>query len=119
MSDTLPTLTVISGAQSTNPDFPDAFAWRVTLHYQGRGMTVRYYMGPALTGQPEVRDVLNCLVSDADLGAESFDDFCADLGYEPTARNRRTWQQCQRYGVSLAAVLGDDYDRIAAWAREA
>lgn len=65
----------------------NASHWRITLRRDRASMTVEYSMGAALTTSPTLSDVLNCLMLDAELGTQSFEDFCADLGYDTDSRS--------------------------------
>ena len=46
--------------------------WRCTLHCGRRQMTVYFSQGPAISREPTIEDVLDCLASDAS-GADSFE----------------------------------------------
>lgn len=82
--------------------------WRVTLRRDRASMTTDYSMGAAHTGSPELADVLNCLMRDAECGAQSFEDFCADLGYDTDSRSaEKTWRACKVTAVGLARLFSD------------
>jgi len=91
----------------------NANGYRVRLRYQRRSMTIDFWQGIAHTSDPDAAGVLDCLLSDADCGARSFDDFCSELGYDVDSRKAyRTWQACQRTDRQLRRFLGDDFDRF-------
>lgn len=96
-----------------NPEFRDCHPWTVTLRYQGRQMTVPFYMGPALCHEPTAREVLECLASDA-CGVEnarSFEEWADDLGFDPDSRKaERTFRACERQTAKLRRLLGDAFD---------
>jgi len=51
--------------------------------------------------------VLDSLVSDASVGGESFEDFCADLGYDTDSRKAHTtWEACRATVDQLTTFLG-------------
>lgn len=85
----------------------DASHWRVTL---GRGtdqpFDTFYSMGSAHTGEPELCDVLNCLLSDAVAADQSFDEWCSDLGMNPDSINDRdTYDACRQTSVNLRQLF--------------
>lgn len=91
----------------------DGFHYIVTLRYQRRQMTVKFHTGSGWTRQPNVRDVLECLLSDAGTvdNARGFEDWADDLGYDPDSRKaERIYRECVRQTKRLARLLGDDYD---------
>jgi len=90
---------------------PGSSHWKVTLRYQGRQMTVPFSMGPALSHEPTAADVLECLLSDASSADEDFENWAADLGFDPDSRRaERIYRTVQRQTLKLSRLLGDDYD---------
>lgn len=96
-------------------DFKAAHPWTVRLSYQGRQLTVPFYMGQALTEEPTAEEVLECLLSDAS-GVEcarSFEDWASDLGFDPDSRKaERIYKACERIAVKLRRFLGEDFERF-------
>lgn len=91
-----------------NADEWDRYAshWQITMRRNGKRMVTTYSMGGAHVGEPELPGVLNCLLSDAEAGAESFDDFCANFGYDTDSRKaERTHKACKRTAASLARLF--------------
>lgn len=89
-----------------------AHPWTVELRYQRRTMTVPFWTGE-LAGEPDTAGVLECLLSDASMGEESFTDFCADFGYDEDSRKAyRIWEECSNIGRRLRRLLGSDFDRF-------
>jgi hypothetical protein len=90
--------------------------WVVTLRYEGREMTLSYYMGSGLKGvEPTRRDVLGSLLMDADLVEEygdDPDDWQAALGGDSIKQVLADMAACKRQTEALRALLGDDYDSI-------
>lgn len=83
--------------------------WRITLRRDRASMTTDYSMGTAYTGSPELADVLNCLMRDAECGAQSFEDFCAALGYDTDSRSaEKTWRACKATARNLARLFNND-----------
>jgi len=94
----------------------DANPWTVKIRWRGRTsrLTVPFWTGSAITSEPTAADVLNCLISDARAGEDSFEEFCAELGYNEDSRAAlATWKQCQTYGRKVRQFLGDDFDAFA------
>lgn len=88
--------------------------WFVTVTYGDRKYATNYWMGLGLRGRmPDRNDVLESLVSDARLGDETFEDFCADLGLNTDSRKAyATWEACRATGNGLRWLFGPDFDRI-------
>lgn len=93
------------GQPSSNPNFPNATEYLVTLRREGNGdgdhennpaptwarldgIETPYYMGSALTGEPTALDVLACLLNDAEGydNATDFEDWANGYGYDTDSR---------------------------------
>lgn len=97
---------------------PGAHAWSVTLEFDGRSLTVPFFTG-SLAGEPDATSVVDCLVSDALAGEESFENFCADFGYDEDSRRAyATWEQCKEQGVKVRELLGEHFDVLGEKARD-
>lgn len=85
-----------------------------TLKFDNRQMTIPYFMGPALSREPEINDVMQSLVSDYYCAQEpTFEDFCASLGYDDDSRKaEQIYKQCKRQSEKLEKLLGTEFDRI-------
>src|SRR3977135_2594441 len=77
------TLTLDAGSPSPEFSAPGAHHYSATLSLDGRTMTVPYHTGSGWTTDPTVRDVLECLLSDASgcANARDFNDWAAELGF--------------------------------------
>lgn len=97
------------------PLSPDMNAWTVKLTHGKRSLTVPFFTGSGIEGEPTAADVLACIVRDAQSGAQSFGDFCSDLGYDADSMkaNRRTWKACKAMAPRVRRLLGSDFDAIA------
>lgn len=91
-----------------------ATGWRCQISYQGRRYSFDYWKGAGHgTTPPTVDDCLDCLLSDASLGDNDFDDFCSELDYDTDSRKaHRSWMACQRVNRAIRRLLGDDYERF-------
>ncbi len=88
-----------------------AHQYRVTLRYKRRRMSLDYFMGSALTSEPDSASVLSSLLLDASALDESFENWCADYGYDTDSRKaERLYKLCCKQGEKLKQLLGDDYD---------
>ena len=99
----------------TNPNMADmpygSSHWRVRLTCGRRQLTTMFSMGPAHSHEPTAEDVLECLLSDASSSHESFEDWCADLGFDADSRKaERTYRIVQRQTKKLSRLLDSHYE---------
>jgi hypothetical protein len=106
----------VYGAAEVPESMADADPWTVTLHRSGQTLTVPFFTGQGLRERmadgPTARDVLECLLSDAATvdNGQSFDDWCAELGYDSDSRRaERTYEACRAQTEQLRAFLGDAF----------
>lgn len=93
---------------------PGTHPYKVTLRFEGRRLTVPFFMGPAHTKEPTAADVLSSITSDARAGEQSFEDFCGDFGYDTDSRKARaTWKACEKMAPRVRKFLGDRFDEVA------
>lgn len=103
----------------SNPNMDDSVNmdhWVVQLSIRspkdrhGRTMTIHFSMGYGHGGkQPDVEEVMNALVSDFVDDSASFEDWCAEIGYDTDSRKaERTFKACQKETKNLRRFLGDD-----------
>jgi hypothetical protein len=60
------------------------------------------------SGEPTAEDVLGCLASEAN-GAESFEDWCADAGYDTKSwKAGFIYKICRKQAEELANFLGPE-----------
>lgn len=82
-----------------------------TLKYQGRQYRFDFWQGVACNGEPYAEGVLDCLLTDAQAGEQSFEEFCSEFGYDQDSRKAEsTWKSCQKTTVAMKRLLGDDYE---------
>lgn len=56
---------------------------------------------------PTLDDVLYCLVMDAEAASETFEDWCANFGYDTDSRKAEaTYNACVQIGIKLRNLLG-------------
>jgi len=91
-----------------------ANAYRVTLRYSGRRLTIDWWQGNGIRTEPDAASVISALVSDAHAGADTFEDFCSELGYDTDSRKaERVWRSCQRLNRQLRQLLGADFEQFS------
>jgi hypothetical protein len=89
----------------------NANSYRCTLHYKGRRYSFDYWQGIGISHDPRVDDVLDSLLSDAQGGGQTFEDFCMEFGYDPDSRKaERIWRACQLVAKNMKRLLGKDYE---------
>ena len=94
-------------------EWSSATQYKVTLRFQGRQLTTPFYMGAALTRDPDAAGVLYCLAADARAGDGSFADFCSDFGCDPDSRKAEaTWKACVKVAPKLRRFLGEHFDDV-------
>lgn len=95
------------------PGMRDMDAWTVTLRYQGRQMTVPFFMGYGYRGHaPDAAIVLEALLSDAASyeNLQDVDDFMAEFGYDSRREAMRIYKMIENQTRRLQRFLGDDYE---------
>jgi hypothetical protein len=100
--------------ENPNMDHDDWHAqashFKCVLTANRRRLTVYFSQGAAISGEPTVETVLDCLASDADTveNAASFEDWADELGYDPDSRRAfHTYQATTRQTAGLRRLLGD------------
>lgn len=90
-----------------------AHPYTVTIKYDRKQMTVPFFMGPALTNEPDEETVMPCLATDYYSGDMSFEEFCAEFGNDEDSRKaEQTWKACQRNKKNMDRVFGSDIASI-------
>jgi hypothetical protein len=86
--------------------------WRVSVHYQGRQFALDYRMGVGHNGRkPGLAEVVAAVLRDAEMGAETFEGWCDELGENTDSRKaERIWQACVAQRAKVVTLLGADLD---------
>lgn len=88
-----------------------ANGYRVTLKYKRRQMGLDYWMGSGISHEPDAEGVLENLLSDASSADQTFEQWCADLGFDADSRRaERIYRAVQKQTDALRRLLGDDFD---------
>lgn len=81
--------------------------WEKCNPYQERALSI------SKPNRPDIVSVVYSLVSDAQLGNDTFDGFCGNLGYDTDSRKAlESYLACQKIGSDLSG-LGVSFDAIA------
>ena len=98
-------------AKKHNPEMPNN--WRAQLKGFGRSLTVDFFGGSAVY-DIKAEDVLSSLCLDASAGAQDFDEFCSEFGYDTDSRKAHdTWKACKVASRKIRQFLGDNFDEYA------
>ena len=84
-----------------------------TFSLAGVTMDVPFSMGPALCRDPELGEVLDCLLADAWglANSRSFEDWAAELGYDEDSRKaEKTYRAVERQTRQLREFLGNHWE---------
>ena len=88
-------------------------SWSVTLRRDSAEVTVDFFTGLGIESEPQVDDVVSCLIADRDSGMDSFGDFCEDMGLDEDSRKARAaWRQCRVNGRKVEHLLGNMLDEV-------
>jgi hypothetical protein len=105
---------VYGGVEIPDGWTPGTHPYKVTLRYQGRRLTVPFFVGPAHEKEPTAADVLSCLCSDVRSADQSFEEWARDFGYDVDSRKaERTYQACVKLAPKVQRLLGEDFDEFA------
>lgn len=80
----------------------------------GYSMDGEFNVGLGWSCEPSMRDILQCLASDASLGdtdyCENFEEFCTNCGYDEDSRRAYSiYEQFVEQTDEFKTLLGDDY----------
>jgi hypothetical protein len=108
----------IEGAVEIPENMRDMDPWTVTLTYEGRKLTVPFFMGIGHHGaSPQAYEVLGALLSDVSTfeNATSFEEWASDYGYDPYSRSaERIYNAIAKLVPKVHKLLGEDFDEFAA-----
>ncbi len=110
------TMTVTPKDHNPNMDDAKMDHWAYVLRCGPRRMSGTFSMGSAYEGkEPDIKDVLDCLASDA-AGYENcptFEEWASNYGLNTDSREaEKTFQAVKRESKSLAHLLGDAYSTL-------
>ena len=89
----------------------EANGYTVTLRYAKRSYTVDFWRGSGIYGEPTVKGVMECLLSDASSANEDFDSWCGEYGYDTDSRRaEKIYKACKIIRSGLERLLGEDFE---------
>lgn len=103
----------VKEAFKTDEDLKDdwrknANKYQVKISYFNKFYVTDYYMGRALTCEPNKKDVLSSMLLD-DVSYLDFDDFCYEFGYDnDSIKSLKTYEACQRETKALHNMFDSD-----------
>lgn len=93
--------------------------WRTSNTIYATELRNAWYRDSRAPLQPVAADVLSCLLSDAQSGSESFEEFCGNYGYDTDSRKAHaTWTTCKDHAIAVHKLLGRSYDRFVKAAQD-
>lgn len=88
-----------------------AFHYNATLKVNGKQFTTEFHTGSGWTRQPETKDVLDCLLSDARSFKDTdFNSFTKEFGYTDKGKSNYAWKGCQKSYEGLQRLFGNKLD---------
>lgn len=88
----------------------DAKAYYLKLIYQGRAFSFDFWQGRGIAHEPEVEEVLECLLFTASI-SEDFEEFCREFGYNTDSRKaEQTHKACLKNRSNMKRLLGSDFE---------
>ena len=84
--------------------------YKVRISYQKRSGVFEYTDSVANTNEgkePEIKDVLYCLVMDYTSASETFQDFCDEFGYDnDSIKSLNIFKACQKNSEKMKRIFG-------------
>ena len=86
----------------------DSDAWHCKLTSPWSSATLPFFKGSGHQGQaPTVSEVLYCLIADARIAQNGYDEFLSDFGTEDDAEQRKTFKSITRQSVRFERLFPD------------
>lgn len=80
--------------------------WKFTIARGEQQHIGHYSQGSAHTRAPDMLDVLECLLSDAQLAEYDFDEFCNEMGYDTDSRRaERVHRACKQTAAGMSRLF--------------
>lgn len=96
--------------------------WRcdITNPDNGHRICVTFRMGEGYNGKrPELSQVMESIVFDADSGGLSYREFLDEFGYEGTDNEKGIWRACVRMRDRVFKILNqDDFDTMVSYGQD-
>lgn len=76
--------------------------WRITIKRGRRSFAIYFSQGSAYTSEPDLQDVINAVLLDADSANDDFESWADRFGFDPDSRRAyAAWKACQRTAAKL------------------
>jgi len=86
--------------------------FKLCLSCAGKSFTFPFYQGYGITHDPEVVEVVECLMSDSSVD-EDYESFCQEFGYESDSNKaKKIHKACLRTRVKMQNLLGDNFESM-------
>lgn len=83
-------------------------SYKVVLKYKKRQITIMFYQGNY--NDPEVSDIINCLLSEAYASDVSFEEWIWEFGYENNKESKFIYDSCLKNSKKIHSLLGNEFD---------
>ncbi len=94
-------------------------SYTATLRFGKRKFVTGYRMGSAHKHPPKAAEVVSSLISDAESGIYTFEDFCGNFGYDQDSRAaENVWKACVRSSKAFRKFLGNSFSEVAEAAQD-
>ena len=105
-------ISMTADLRDSNPHVPESGTmdhWRVTLRHAGRTYTLTFSRGLGFNGAPpSVGEVLGCFAADSVYSDTTFEEWCADLGFDSDSRKaERTYKAVVDQTERARRLLGE------------
>ena len=103
----------VKEAFKTDEDLKDdwrknANKYQVKISYFGKSYVTDYYMGSALTREPDKKDILYSMLMD-NVSDMDFDEFCCEFGYDnDSIKALKIYEECQHETKALHNMFDSD-----------
>ena len=103
----------VKEAFKTDEDLKDdwrknANKYQVKISYFDKFYVTDYYMGSALTREPDKKDILYSMLMD-NVSDMDFDEFCCEFGYDnDSIKALKIYEECQRETKALHNMFDSD-----------
>ena len=98
-----------------NPNMTDFEGnhFKLKLKKDKKTMSLYFSQGYGHTGEPQIDSVLECLQSDNLCSQDTFEDFCANCGYDEDSRKaEKIYKTFIKQNAKIKNLLGNSYNEF-------
>lgn len=108
------TMSIKAGAKARQPWQLNCTAWTCVLRHSGRRLTVPFFMGSGHNGRaPEVKEVLDALLSDAAMvEGMSGEEWARECGFNEEDAWEPVYRAVVRQTAGIKRLLDDKYNTM-------